>query len=1109
MGKINDIWTGFQSGELSPLLDGQVNMNEYKFGAKTMQNFIPHVQGPVSNRPGFRYITGAKSDTKKVRLIPFEYSTEQAYILEVGEQYIRFYKDQGQIQGTPSTWKLVLKGDGTDASTSVLDSSGTPKIVTAVGNAQLDTEFWKFGTGSILFNGTTDYLTTPDHADFDFSALDWVVDMWIRPQVGGGATQTLFSQRELATTDYIVGYLNAYTKLLIHAEGVEGSTVITDSSVFNKAFTVVGNAQITTSDYKFGSSGLLFDGTGDFIHTPDHADFDLSSEDGTIDFWVKFDTLADNMYLMGQAVNTGDSNWFIYAKADGRIAIGLTGLSETITASGAVTTGSWYHLAFVKSSGTTKIYVNGVEKASSATAVFNNATTSFYIGGNTGTQVTITGAYFDGKMDEIRFSKGLAVWTANFTPSTSAYTKVLHPKMTIADVGTGDSSLVGTSDNVALDEWTHIMFGGNAGTGQHYLFTNGQLDASGTLTYNPSGAYDRVFMIGAYNEASPTQYYKGNIDEVRVAKIASPTASFIPRTLAYGEDSAELNPYEIATPYLESEIDDVKYAQSADTLYLVHKNYPPKKLVRNPPSHASWTLSNLPIVNAPKAWNTGSYPSTVTFYENRLWFGYSTNKVCASQTGDYYNFVPSDVGTSSELVANANWTNYATAGHLTATVASNTDKWMTGFKVQMTTTTTLPTGLALTTDYYIIRVDATHVRFATTAQNAWDNTPIAWTDAGTGDHTITLQGTSCSGASCAMIYSLLSQQVNEIQWMSSGKHLMFGTTGAEYKLSASSLDEAVTATNIKIVVQSTYGSADLSALTVKDSVLYIQRGGRKLREMAYSLERDSYVSPDMTQLAEHMTKSGIKWMAYAPEPYSIVWFGRVDGTLIGMTYARDNETVAWHKHPTEGTFEYGSTIPSTTTGNYELWVVTNRTINGSPVKYIEVLQDGFPQDGVLEDAFFVDAGYTYDVAGVPISTVTDLAYLEGKTVSVLADGVVFSKVVTSGSITLDAAADKIHLGLPYTSILQTMRYSGNDASGTMQGQPKRINKAVARLLNAKQFKYAQTTSNMMERTFDSLYTGDVELDMTGGTNREGYVTIKNDKPLPITVIAIIPEVNTQ
>ena len=164
----------------------------------------------------------------------------------------------------------------------------------------------------------------------------------------------------------------------------------------------------------------------------------------------------------------------------------------------------------------------------------------------------------------------------------------------------------------------------------------------------------------------------------------------------------------------------------------------------------------------------------------------------------------------------------------------------------------------------------------------------------------------------------------------------------------------------------------------------------------------------------------------------------------------------------------------------------------------------------LENYFFVDSGLTYN--GDYLTIVKGLDHIEGEVVSILADGVVLpQQVVEAGQVVLETPAKRIHVGLPYKSILQTMEPEIPDAEGTAKGRMKRINRCVFRLYNTNRFLYGSTPeSEMKEVTFGEveqkiLFNGDEEKSFPTGWGREGFVTIVQEHPVPITVVAIIPE----
>jgi len=102
--RANPIITNFTSGEISPRLLGRVDVTKYFNGCQELENFIVMPHGGVDRRPGTYFVSTTKISGKMVRLVPFEFSTTQAYILEFGENYIRVYKDRGQVSNTYAAW---------------------------------------------------------------------------------------------------------------------------------------------------------------------------------------------------------------------------------------------------------------------------------------------------------------------------------------------------------------------------------------------------------------------------------------------------------------------------------------------------------------------------------------------------------------------------------------------------------------------------------------------------------------------------------------------------------------------------------------------------------------------------------------------------------------------------------------------------------------------------------------------------------------------------------------------------------------------------------------------------------------------------------------------
>jgi hypothetical protein len=208
--------------------------------------------------------------------------------------------------------------------------------------------------------------------------------------------------------------------LLLHGDGADGSTQIIDSSPSPKTVTVFGNAQISTAQSKFGGASIAFDGNGDYLSVPDSADWDVSG-DYTIEFWA-FHGSSGAAYTkgyLGTNTITGSSG-FAIGHYLGDLLVKTT--SSSITSTGApITNSTWNHIALAWSSSTLKGYVNGTEVLS--TTAYTTPTAVPLIIGNFNN--LDSNRYYNGYIDDLRITKGVARYTSNFTPPTAPFPEVL------------------------------------------------------------------------------------------------------------------------------------------------------------------------------------------------------------------------------------------------------------------------------------------------------------------------------------------------------------------------------------------------------------------------------------------------------------------------------------------------------------------------------------------------------------------------------------------------------------------------------------------------------------------------------------------------------------
>jgi hypothetical protein len=367
----------------------------------------------------------------------------------------------------------------------------------------------------------------------------------------------------------------------------------------------------------------------------------------------------------------------------------------------------------------------------------------------------------------------------------------------------------------------------------------------------------------------------------------------------------------------------------------------------------------------------------------------------------------------------------------------------------------------------------------------------------------------------AITRTLVAAQVNAIKHMVSLNVLILLTSGAEWKCFAGSNSDAITPVNCFTKPQSYNGCSDVQPITANNTILFIQEKGSVVRDVSYEFASDSYTGTDRSVWADHLFHghSIVEW-GYAQEPFRIIWAVRDDGVLLGFTYMKEQNVFGWHRHDTDGLFESVAVISEN--GEDVAYFIIRRVINGQVKRYVERLHSRL-FSGVA-DAWFLDCALEY--SGTPTSTVSGLGHLEGKTVGVLGDGNVFPPaVVSGGAIALDNPASQIIIGLPYSAELETLDLDVGDP--TIQGKRKKVSAVTVKLENSRGIKvggvyesgdYTRLTEVKERRaqmygTPIGLLTGQERVILDPSWNSNGRILIRQDNPLPCTILAAIPEVD--
>ena len=566
--------------------------------------------------------------------------------------------------------------------------------------------------------------------------------------------------------------------------------------------------------------------------------------------------------------------------------------------------------------------------------------------------------------------------------------------------------------------------------------------------------------------------------------------------------------YELPSPYTSSQVEDIQYAQSKDTMYLAHGSVTLRKLRRYGASQ--WDLVAVDLVDGPYFSKThDTYGGVGTGYT--MTPSATTGSITVTMSGSV--FASSDVGRKIRYRPNttAEWseltiTVYTSSTQVTATVEKTlagvtaSTQWRLG---AFSTSTGNPSCVAF------------HEQRLVLANSSYQPQTV-WFSRGGDIEVFQPDNDSYKDevdATSAMTYTVSSRDTNDIVWLSSRNVLFMGTKGVIFSAKASSLDEAITPNNISIKPAVLTAAHTSLPIETTHATLFIHNNQRKVMELAYNVQQDGMVAVDLSILADHLGINKFKRIVRQEEPYNILWGITEVGDLVGLTYLRDQQVVGWHSHIIGGTDVVVKAIASIPGDpESELWLIVQRTINGSTVQYVERLNPYFRYDVDDVDAVYVDSSLTY--SGASTSSFTGLSHLEGVTPTIWSNGFVGTPTgaITGGAVSTSDAATKAHFGLPYDVKIQSMPLDLTTQMGSSQGSLIRAWKSFVRLYRSALLKigYSTTESDIVENFSDGytmggavgLFTGIKELAFNHGTELEISSYIEQTQPAPLTVLTV-------
>lgn len=409
----------------------------------------------------------------------------------------------------------------------------------------------------------------------------------------------------------------------------------------------------------------------------------------------------------------------------------------------------------------------------------------------------------------------------------------------------------------------------------------------------------------------------------------------------------------------------------------------------------------------------------------------------------------------------------------------------------------------------------------------------------------------------AITLTIASAEPTQVRWIKSGPVLLIGTESNEYQVKPNSLLQAISPTNIIVVPQTACGCTltQNNALRIGSSVVFAQAGGGKLREMSYDFNIDGYVSKDISILSEHLfrtklvpvfgsyTKQGIVSMDVGTNPLCISWMVMTDGTIVAMTYDREQDVIAFHEHQigdSAGSYagvESVTVIPDIRNGTDVVIMSVLRVITGITFRFVEQFRvidcikplplftpqfvDSFSLN-VITGAIVNSVGWDRFLGDV-VQVIVDGVYIGTKTVANVSGGVGFALNMTVASYVVVGYQQSVG------AYVELVDPEGGSQAGSSQGKKKRVVQTTLRVNNCPHPKIgASAGATNQEETVSSAdsptvftkivaapavgaptyYTGDITPTTDDGFNSGGRLAFLQDEPYPFNLVAVFHKLDT-
>lgn len=1048
MPKVNKVILSTNAGELSPKMDARFDQEKYAFGCRTLENFIATIYGAAERRPGTEFVLEQNDSSAKGRVVGFEHSVDNTYVLLFENQRIQVFTGGtspspvfvpfGTEDLSAFTSNIIAHWLCNDnlATTAVLDDDGnTHDAVTSSSNTDAITTTDESGTANKAFDLTIgpDYIDAGDHNDFSFGngTIDSPLTFLIWAEYNSdGTVQTLINKDGAATAEYRVEMqTNDKIRVALIDDSTSGQIRVDTGGTISDGWHLFGVTYngSPASDAVVGESG---DRVGIKIY---------------ID-WVPVDTVIETLSSNYTAMENTVSDLFIGATDAG----------------GNPWDGKVNNIAILNKE---------LSTAEIATLTGSDSTTV----------LSVTTPYLTADLPTLKFETSADVMF------------ITHPSYEQRRL----SRFADTS-------WKLQVEGLKTGP-----FRDENSELNKTIVASATTGSVTLTAVGFSPFLSSTT--AGHVPSGSLATSKSQTGALFKLVHAAGTPSE-------AGALITNSLDATHTALAV-----------PKGITWDFTTNGTWgTAANAASVVLERSYDAFTTKETVVTVTSA-----ANKNITTSGTEEFadatYRARVSEAGGDASVCStqlSIRDTSHIGIAEITA-VASGTSATATVLKTLGSTDKTHRFSEGSFSNFRGWPIDVTISAEERLTFVGSVSGPLTTWGSASGDFTDYSGGTDDDNS---IIFTLVGTgQQNRIRWVIPREALVIGTVGGAHLLGASKVDEAMTPTNVRARLQTTKGSEDVAAIMINQAILFAERGGRKIRELLFDFNSDSYKADDLTVFAEHImgeaTTDGVVDMAYQRTPDPILWCVRNDGQMAIMSYERDQKVFAWSRLVTvdgtaDSSFESVAVIYGGERSEDEVWVTVKRTVNSATVRYVERFKPrnwGADED----DAFFVDSGFTYDSTATS-SITTGLDHLKLETVQIFGDGVVFDTDVVDANGDIDlkidgvtTTASTIQIGLGYTSTLKPMKLNieNQGRSATYQ-----ILEGVLSLYKTIRGEWGSSINNLNPIVYRKagessaefpLTTDDIEMDFEGEHDKSGDVIIRQTDPVPMTVLAMSLDVNVE